>query len=72
MSAVPAYKPARGAVHHEEAILGRVREHLREAAARDSVGELVFRFKLGLGGQPRSSKITVVVEYNYLENVNAI
>jgi hypothetical protein len=58
-------------IRNEERILEQVRHHLREAVAVGTVKELGFKFDLS-GGGPRRSKIKVTVEYEFLENVDAL
>jgi hypothetical protein len=68
-----------GGFRNEEAILAKVREHLREAYRNQAVNRLTFRFEFNRGGGrpdgPRSvarSYVELEVHYSYQEGSGAL
>lgn len=48
-----------------------IRSHLEEARRNKAVGDLVMRFKFEKGGL-RASKVGVVIEYEFVNNMPAV
>ena len=63
---------------NEDALIEKVREHLREAANNGAIKRMAFTFEFNNGrgtvGNPGVTKHTVdlTVQYNYVENSGAV
>ncbi len=56
---------------NEDALVEKVREHLREAARNSAINKMTFEFEFNRGGVTKSH-IDLEVRYRYLENSPAV